>query len=75
MNYPTLIIGLLALIFGLSTLILRIKNPEKLKKLTAMREKYGEKVGIAIHTIFYTVIPLVAGSIFITLALKGISLF
>ena len=75
MNYPTLIIGLLALLFGISTLTIRIKNPGKLKKLTAMKERYGEKAGIAIHTIFYTVIPVVAGSIFITLALKGISLF
>ncbi|UCG35077.1 MAG: SseB family protein [Candidatus Omnitrophota bacterium] len=69
MNYLTLIIGLVALIFGIATLIIRIKNPAKFKKLTVMKEKFGEKPGVAIHTIFYTVLPVVVGIILITAVL------
>jgi hypothetical protein len=75
MNYTTLIIGLVVLAFGVCTLIIRIKWPQKFSKLNAMKEKFGEKAGTAIHTISYTVLPIVAGIIFIVSGLKGIALF
>ena len=75
MNYTTLAIGLFALLFGICTLVLRLKNPEKFGKLNAMKEKYGEKTGITIHTISYTVIPIIAGILFIIIGLKGGAIF
>jgi hypothetical protein len=75
MNYTTLAIGLFALLFGICTLFLRVKNPEKFGKLNAMKKKYGEKLGVTIHTISYTVIPIIAGIIFIVIGLKGVAIF
>jgi hypothetical protein len=75
MNYTTLAIGLFALLFGICTLFLRVKNPEKFGKLNAMKEKYGEKTGATIHTISYTVIPIIAGILFIVIGLKGVAIF
>jgi len=75
MNYTTLAIGLFALLFGICTLFLRVKNPEKFGKLNAMKEKYGEKTGATIHAISYTVIPILAGILFIIIGLAGGSIF
>ena len=42
----TLIVGILALLFGLFTLYLRLfKNSKGLGKLEKMKEFYGEKMG------------------------------
>lgn len=71
MNYTTLAIGLLALLFGICTLFLRVKHPKAFRKLNVMKEKYGEKTGAAIHTISYTVIPIIAGIIFIIIGFMG----
>lgn len=75
MNYATLVIGLFVLLFGICTLFMRVKNPEKFGKLNAMKEKYGEKAGVAIHVISYTVIPIIAGIAFILIGLKGGAIF
>ena len=74
MNYTTLAIGLFALLTGICTLYLRVKHPEKFRKLNVMKEKYGEKTGAAIHTISYTVIPIIAGIIFIIIGFMGESI-
>jgi UPF0716 family protein affecting phage T7 exclusion len=71
MNYTTLAIGLLALFFGICTLFLRVKHPGAFRKLNAMKARYGEKAGTAIHTISYTVIPIIAGIIFIIIGFMG----
>jgi hypothetical protein len=52
-----------------------MKNPGKFGKLNAMKEKYGEKTGIIIHTISYTVIPIIVGILFIIIGLKGVTIF
>ena len=75
MNYTTLAIGLVALAFGLCTLYFRMKRPEHFRKLNAMKEKFGEKTGTAIHTISYTVLPIIAGIVFIVGGLMGLALF
>ena len=71
MNYTTLAIGLFALLTGICTLYLRVKHPEKFRKLNVMKEKYGEKTGAAIHTISYTILPIIAGIIFIIIGFMG----
>ena len=52
-----------------------MKNPEKLGKLNAMKEKYGDKTGVTIHTISYTVVPIIVGIVFIVIGLKGRAIF
>jgi len=71
MNYTTLAIGLLTLILGICSLFIRLKHPEKFWKLNVMKERYGEKTGATIHTISYTIIPIIAGILFIIIGLKG----
>jgi hypothetical protein len=75
MNYTTLAIGLLAFFFGICTLFLRVKHPQTFSKLNAMKERYGEKAGAAIHTISYTILPIIAGIIFIIIGFMGESIF
>lgn len=55
------IIGALALAFGLYTLIARQVAPHQFAKLGPMKEKFGEKGGLVVHFIGYTVLPLLFG--------------
>ncbi len=75
MNYTTLAIGVFALLFGVCILIVRIKTPEKFSKLNAMKEKFGDKQGLIIHSVAYTIIPIVIGTVFIYAGVLGVSLF
>ena len=54
----TLISGFLFIFYGIYLIILRVKNPLKLKKLTAMQKAFGVKIGYIIHFIFYSFLPL-----------------
>ena len=65
MNYLFLILGILAIIYGVFTFIVRAKNPERLVKLTAMKEKMGNRQGTIIHTLFYSIVPILFGLILI----------
>ena len=61
-----LIFGILFLLLGLITIYLRVfKNSKGLGKLQTMKEAYGEKLGLAIHIISYTVVPIVTGIVMI----------
>lgn len=61
-----LIFGVLALLMGLLTIYLRVfKNSKGLGKLETMKEAYGEKLGLAIHIISYTVVPIAVGIVMI----------
>lgn len=52
-----------------------MKDPEKLGKLNAMKGKYGEKAGVTIHTVSYTIVPIVVGILFIVIGLMGGAIF
>jgi hypothetical protein len=75
MNWITIGIGVLALGFGVYSTFVRFTNPQKFRKLEAMKQKFGAKVGVFIHTIAYSAIPAVAGIIFIIQGIRGVSLF
>ena len=61
-----LIFGILFLLLVLITIYLRVfKNSKGLGKLETMKEAYGEKLGLAIHIISYTVVPIVTGIVMI----------
>lgn len=71
-----LIIGILALLYGLYTIYLRVsKNAKAWGKLDRMKEVYGEKAGSAIHIISYTAVPIAIGIIGIAAYCLGIKVF
>ena len=71
-----LIIGILALLYGLYTIYLRVhKDSKAWGKLDRMKEAYGEKTGSAIHIISYTVVPIAIGIIGIAAYCLGIKVF
>ena len=75
MNPVTIIIGAAALLYGCYTAYLRIKDPSKFSKLEAMKKFWGERAGMVVHIIGYTVVPICAGIYFIYLGFKGIAIF
>ncbi len=70
MSPITMIIGIIAIIYGVATFVFRIKYPERFEKLEAMKKSFGNKNGIILHTIAYTLIPIVVG---LALLLSGSS--
>jgi hypothetical protein len=56
-----LLIGLAALAFGAVTGVLRFIAPQRLGKLRPMQERFGQKLGGAIHFGAYTVVPVAVG--------------
>lgn len=75
MNTITMIVGAAVFSFGLYNAILRRTNPQKLSRLQAMKDLFGEKNGDKVHLLAYAVTPLVAGSIFLFAGSQGVSLF
>jgi len=59
------VLGFFAIAFGLFTLIARHFAPHQFAKLEPMKEKFGEKGGLFIHFLGYTVMPLIVGGIFL----------
>jgi len=57
------IVGVLAAIFGLVTLIIRLTKYKykAFSKLSVMEEKYGRVAGNIIHIIGYTIVPIIFG--------------
>ena len=56
-----LILGVLAIIYGVYSFIQRKVAPEKIEKLQSMIERNGEKMAHSIHLFGYTILPIVAG--------------
>lgn len=75
MDPVTFFIGLAMVLFGIFTSWLRLKKPEKLGKLKILQEKCGEVWGSILHIIAYTLIPIIAGTMFIVVGLKGYAIF
>lgn len=75
MNPVTVLLGALALVFGLYTLVARVKTPEKLGKLEAMKKQWGPSAGNAVHLVAYTIVPIIVGLVFIITGFRGVALF
>jgi hypothetical protein len=58
-----IVLGGFGVAFGLYTLFARKFAPNRLWKLEPMKKMWGEKVGLSIHVLAYTVLPLVLGAI------------
>ena len=72
----SLLKGLVALLYGLYTIYLRVtKNSKAWAKLDRTKEVYGEKVGATIHIISYTVVPIAIGIVGLIAYCLGIKVF
>ena len=75
----SLIIGIVALLYGLFTIYLRVhrgsKGSKGFSKLPKMKEAYGEKGGTIIHVISYTVVPIIIGVACIIACFLGVDVF
>lgn len=56
-----LILGVLAIAYGVYSYIRRKTAPDSIDKLQTMIERNGEKMGHSIHLFGYTILPIVAG--------------
>ena len=65
------VLGVLAIAYGCYTLYLRAASPDKLGKLEAMKEQWGDAAGNAVHLVAYTVAPLLVGLILLGKAFVG----
>jgi hypothetical protein len=74
-NPITFLIGVAALLFGIYSLYIRINNPAKFGKLAAMKERWGENLGGAIHFVSYTLAPVCVGVALILAGLRGVKIF
>jgi low temperature requirement protein LtrA len=74
MDLVTISTGAAISLYGVYTLVMRTKAPEKFGKLTAMKAKYGDSTGTAAHILAYTVLPIVAGIILSFAGLNGLSI-
>jgi hypothetical protein len=74
-NVPTVAVGVAAILFGLYTAWARAAKPEQLGKLEAMKKHWGAGPGYAVHFVGYTVVPVVAGAVFVWTGLQGYSFF
>lgn len=66
-----LIVGVLAITYGLYYLVRRKIAPEKIEKLQLLIERNGEKMGNSIHLIGYTIMPIVAGLLLLHAHFRG----
>ncbi len=75
MDLVTTGIGLVMVLFGICTTIMRTRAPEKLGKLKAMKNRFGDETGMIIHITAYTILPFVAGFLLAFAGINGLSLF
>ena len=69
MNF-NLLLGAVAILYGLYTAFARARTPEKFAKLDSMKKQWGERAGTAVHIVGYTVVPIVVGVMLVLSALK-----
>ena len=66
-----LLLGILAIAYGLYSYIQRKRAPEKIEKLQVMIERNGEKMGHSIHMFGYTILPVIAGILILSAYFRG----
>jgi ABC-type phosphate transport system permease subunit len=77
MSEINLIIGVLAIIYGIYSYIQRKVAPEKIEKLQALierngeKKRNGEKMANSIHMFGYTILPIVAGLLLLFSHFRG----
>ena len=56
-----LIVGVLAIVYGVYSFIQRKVAPENIERLQTMIERNGEKMANSIHLVGYTIFPVITG--------------
>ena len=74
MNIMAIVLGVLCIVYGIFTAVMRERSPERFGKLETMKKKFGDKKGKVIHIVSYTVVPIVAGIVFVVCGFFGVSL-
>ncbi len=64
-----LVLGVVAVAYGIYSFYQRRTAPEKIEKLQAMIERNGEKMAHSIHLIGYTILPIFSGVLLISAGL------
>ena len=64
-----LVLGALALGYGVYSLYARKTSPENFGKLEAMKKQWGDRAGTVVHVIAYTIAPILVGLVLIGRAL------
>jgi hypothetical protein len=75
MNFTTILVGVACVAYGLYTAWARQKTPEKFRKLEAMKKFWGARIGLVVHVVGYTVVPIILGVGLIVTGVRGGSLF
>lgn len=55
------IFGTIVFTYGIYTIIVRIREPGKLRKLAIFQKYLGPKIGYIVHCFFYSVLPILFG--------------
>lgn len=63
-------LGLFAIGYGALTIYLRAHHPERLGKLEALKERWGDDAGTAVHWTAYTVLPILVGLVLMAVGLR-----
>ena len=66
-----LIIGLVAIGYGIFCYYQRKTAPENIAKLQELIERNGEKMANSIHLFGYTILPIIAGLLFLNAYFRG----
>lgn len=66
-----LILGVLAIAYGLYSYYQRKTAPQNIEKLQTMIERNGEKMGHSIHLFGYTIMPIIAGLLLLFAHFRG----
>jgi hypothetical protein len=74
MDPVTTLIGIAAILYGLYTVYVRVRNPSKLGKLEAMKKQRGDTAGSIIPLLAYSIMPLALGVVALAIGLSGGSL-
>lgn len=74
MDLVTVSIGVVMLLYGFYTAVMRTKTPERFGILQAMKEKFGADTGTALHIAAYTLLPVVLGVMVAFAGFNGLSL-
>ena len=65
------ILGVLAIVYGLYSLVQRKMAPEGIKRLQTMIERNGENMAHTIHLVGYTILPIVSGLLLLFAHFRG----
>ena len=65
-----LVLGILAIVYGVYSFVRRKTAPENIEKLQTMIERNGEQMAHTIHLVGYTILPIIAGLLLLLAAFR-----